>query len=60
MDIQLLFHLSLQEPVHSNPLPGEVIPTREPVIVKGKLEYKVEEVLDSTIFRYLLQYLIKW
>jgi hypothetical protein len=28
--------------------------------VEGELEYEVEEVLDSRIFRHQLQYLIKW
>jgi hypothetical protein len=28
--------------------------------VDGELEYKVEEVVDSRVFRWQLQYLIKW
>jgi hypothetical protein len=59
MDIYLVFHVSLLDPVCQDPLPGKVIPAPELVIVEGELEYKVEEVLDSQIFRCQLQYLIK-
>jgi hypothetical protein len=59
MDIHPVFHVSLLDPVHQDPLPGQVIPAPEPVIVEGEPEYEVEEVLDSRIFRHQLQYLIK-
>jgi hypothetical protein len=48
------------DPVHQDPLPGQIIPDPEPVIVEGEPEYKVEEVLNSQIFGCQLQYLIKW
>jgi hypothetical protein len=54
MDIYPVFHVSLLDPVRQDPLPGQVIPAPEPVIVEGELEYEVEEVLDSQIFRYQL------
>jgi hypothetical protein len=60
MDIHPVFHVSLLDPVRQDPLPGQTIPTPEPVIVEGESEYEVEEVLDSRIFRHQLQYLIKW
>jgi hypothetical protein len=60
MDIHLVFHVSLLDPVHQDPLPGQVIPAPEPVIVEGEPEYEVQEVLTSRIFRCQLQYLIKW
>jgi hypothetical protein len=60
MDIHPMFHISLLEPVHNDPLPGQVTPAPEPIIVEGEPEYEVEEVLDSCRFRRQLQYLIKW
>jgi hypothetical protein len=60
MDIHPIFHVTLLEPVCNNPLLGQVTPTPGPVIVEGELEYEVEEVLDSRMFRRQLQYLIKW
>jgi hypothetical protein len=48
------------DPVRQDPLPGQVIPAPEPVIVEGEPEYEVEEVLNSQMFRRQLQYLIKW
>jgi hypothetical protein len=59
MDIYPIFQVLLLEPVHNDPLPGQVTPAPEPVIVKGKPEYEVKEVLDSHTFRHQLQYLIK-
>jgi hypothetical protein len=60
MDIHPVFHISLLDHVHQDPLLGQVIPAPEPVIVEGEPEYEVEEVLNSQIFRHQLQYLIKW
>jgi hypothetical protein len=60
MDIHPIFHVSLLEPVHNDPLLGQVISAPEPIIVKGKPEYEVQEVLDSHLFRHQVQYLIKW
>jgi hypothetical protein len=60
IDIHPIFYISLLEPVHNDPLPGQITPVLGPVIVEGKLEYEVEDILDSCIFRHQLQYLIKW
>jgi hypothetical protein len=60
MDIHPVFHVSLLEPIHNDPLPGQLPPLPEPIIVEGKPEYEVQDVLDSCIFRRQLQYLIKW
>jgi hypothetical protein len=59
MDIDPIFHISLLEPGHNDPLLGQVTPAPGPVIVEGEPEYEVEEVLDSRTFRHQLQYLIK-
>jgi hypothetical protein len=50
MDIHCIFHILLLEPVHNDPLPGQVTPTAEPVIVEGEPEYELEDILDSHIF----------
>jgi hypothetical protein len=60
MDVQPVFHISLLEPVRGDPLPGQYLPPPEPVIVDGESEYEVEEVVDSYVFWWQLQYLIKW
>jgi hypothetical protein len=60
MDVHPVFHVSLLEPVYNDPLPGQLPPPPEPIIVEGEPEYEVEDILDSRIFRRQLQYLIKW
>jgi hypothetical protein len=51
MDIHTVFHVSLLEPIRNDPLPGQLPPPPEPIIVEGKPEYEVQDVLDSRIFR---------
>jgi hypothetical protein len=41
MNINPIFHVSLVELVYNNPQHGQIIPATEPVIVKGRPEYKV-------------------
>jgi hypothetical protein len=60
MDIYLVFYVLLLELVLNDPLPGQVTPAPEPIIIEGGQEYKVEEVRQSSTFRCQLQYLIKW
>jgi hypothetical protein len=60
MDVYPVFHVSLLEPTQGDLLPGQYLPLPEPIIVDGESEYKVEEVVDSRIFQWQLQYLIKW
>jgi hypothetical protein len=60
MDVHPVFHVSMLEPIRNDPLPGQLPPPPEPIIVEGEPEYEVEDVLDSRIFRRQLQYLIKW
>jgi hypothetical protein len=60
MDVHPVFHVSLLEPVRDDCFPGQVATPPSPIIIEGEPEYKVEEVLDSCMFRCQLQYLIKW
>jgi hypothetical protein len=60
MDVHPVFHVSLLEPTHGDPMPGQRLPPPEPVIINREPEYEVEDVVDSRIFRRRLQYLIKW
>src|SRR5215212_706513 len=52
--------VSLLEPAHDNPYPGQRIPPPPPVVVEGEQEWQVDEVLDSRIRRRRLEYLVKW
>jgi hypothetical protein len=54
INIYPVFQVYLLEAVHNDLLPGQVIPTPEPLIVEDEPEYELEEVLDSHIFRYQL------
>jgi hypothetical protein len=60
MDICPIFHILLLDPIHNNPLLGQLPLLPEYIIVKGKHKYELEDILDSHIFRYQLEYLIKW
>jgi hypothetical protein len=51
MDIHPIFHVSLLEVVGNDPLPDQVTPALELVIVDGEPVYEVEKVLDSPTFR---------
>ncbi len=39
---------------------GRIIPTPDPVIVDGELEYEIEEILDERTRRRRTEYLVKW
>lgn len=59
--IKPVFHVSLLSPVVENSLsarPNRTIPP--PVVVDGELEYEVEKILESRIYRRQLQYLVRW
>jgi hypothetical protein len=60
MKIHDVFHVSLLEPYTPNTLPGRFEEPPLPVDVDGELEYEVDEILDSRIFRKKLQYLVSW
>ena len=61
MKLHPIFHVSLLETYHENTFPDRVQPPPPPVIVDDDtLEYEVEEILDSKIFRRRLRYLVRW
>jgi hypothetical protein len=44
-----------------DPIPsGHVPPPPPPELIDGEEEYVVEEILDSRMFQWWLQYLVKW
>lgn len=62
MKIHPVFHVSMLEPVASDPLPGQKQVPPPPVIVDGELEFQVDEILDAKRTRNPDQpmYLVKW
>lgn len=62
MKVHPVFHVSMLEPVASDPLPGQSQLPPPPVIVNGELEFQVEEILDARKTRNSSQpmYLVKW
>ena len=60
MRIHPVQHVSLLDPAHNDPLPGQVISPPLPVEVNDKSEYYVEEILDSRTRYDRLEYLVKW
>ena len=60
MKVHPVFHVSLLEPVASNPLPGQTQPPPPPIIVDNEEEYEVEDILDTRKRGRTLQYLVKW
>ncbi len=54
------YHVSLLEPVATNPLPGQVQPPPHPTIVQGEEQFPIEAIVDSRIYRRQPQYLVKW
>lgn len=62
MKVHPVFHVSMLEPVASDPLPNQKKVTPPPIIVDGELEFHVEEILDARVSRNSTQpqYLVKW
>lgn len=60
MKVHPVFHISLLEPVATDPLPGQVQPPPPPIEVDGQLEYEVDSILDSRRHRRRLEYLVQW
>jgi hypothetical protein len=55
-----VFHVSLLERYQANTIPGRTVPPPPPIEVEGELEYEVEAIVDSRLFRRQLQYRVKW
>jgi len=52
--------VSLLDPADADPLPGQQNDPPPPVIVDAEEEDYLEQVLDARIFRWRLQYLVKF
>jgi len=60
MQVHPVFHVSLLEPAAQDPLLGQQQPPPPPVEIDGEQEWFVDSILDSRMYRRLLQYLVKW
>jgi transposase InsO family protein len=58
--IHNVFHVSLLEPYHDNPIPERHREPPVPVKIEGQEEFEVQEVLDSKKIRGKLLYLVFW
>lgn len=52
--------MSRVRPYNKSEIPGQEPEPAPPVEIEGELEYEVEEILDSRVYRRQFQYLIKW
>jgi len=61
MKIHNVFHVSLLEPAVENTFPTRHVPPPPPITLSDdQVEYEVEEILDSRIFKKHGQYLVHW
>ena len=60
MKIHPVFHVSLQEPAATDPLPRQTQPPPPPTIINEEPEYEVDEIVDSKLVRKQLKYLVRW
>jgi len=60
MKVHPVFHVSLLEPVTTDPLPGQVQPAPPPIIVDDEPEWEVDEIVDSRFHGRTLEYLACW
>jgi hypothetical protein len=58
--IHNVFHVSLLEPYHENPIPERHREPLAPVEIEGQEEFEVQEVSDSKKIRGKLMYLVFW
>jgi hypothetical protein len=58
--IHNVFHVSLLEPYHENPIPKSHQESPAPVEIEGQEEFEVQEVLDSKKICGKLLYLVFW
>lgn len=58
--IHPVFHVSLLERYYGNTISGRVPPPPPPIEIDGEIEYEVEAIVDSRIFRKRLQYRVQW
>lgn len=56
-----VFHVSLLERFQANTIEGRTAPIPPPIEIDGELEWEVEEIVDSRLFRKShLQYRVRW
>ncbi len=53
------YHVSLLEPVATNPLPGQVQQPLHPTTVQDEEQFPIEAIIDARIYRRETQYLVK-
>ena len=62
--VHLVFHISQLEPASSRSIPDQVPTLPPPVLIEGKLEFKISEILDSKVDHHQhlckLLYLVHW
>jgi hypothetical protein len=60
MKIHNVFHVSLQHPTASDPLPGQRHHPLPPVVIEEEEEYQVGEISDGCLHQSHLQFLVSW
>ena len=62
--VHLVFHVSQLEPASSSSIPGQVPTLPPPVLIEGKPEFEISEILNSKVDRHChlckLLYLVCW
>jgi hypothetical protein len=58
--IHPVINVSRLRPYAEPTIPGQATSEPPPVEINGELEYEVEQILDSRIYRNRFQYLVKW
>lgn len=60
LPIHPVVNVSRVRPYKAPKIPRQIVEPPPPMEIEGDLEYKVEEILDSRIYRGKFQYLVKW